>query len=119
VQAFEEFAFASVQSVTQCLPFPQKRQMLLSIHHCLSCWVNLLFEPNLPVKSVLVVDLEACLDCHWPLLEFLSDFLLFKLLVLLFGLLLEDLLSAAFSGCPVLASRAFSVCHSQYQASMF
>jgi hypothetical protein len=32
---------------------------------------------------------------------------------------LEDLLSAALSERPVLASRAFSVCHSQYQASAF
>jgi hypothetical protein len=73
-------------------------------------------------KSVLVVNPEACHpDCCWPLLEFLLDFLLFELLVLLFKLLLfEDLLLAAFSECLVLlALWAFSVCHSQYWASAF
>jgi hypothetical protein len=79
------------------------------------------FDPNLLDKLVSAVDPEACtLDCCWLLLDFPLDFLLSKLLVLLFELLLfEDLLLAAFSECPVLALRAFSVCHSQYLAFEF
>jgi hypothetical protein len=82
----------------------------------------LLFDPNLPDKLVLAVDLEAChLDCCWPLLDFPSDFFLFELLELLFKelLLFEDLLLAAFSEHLVLALQAFSVCYSQYWTSIF